>query len=95
MTPRETPQHHKDHAELAGLPAWLYPAGFWVTLVLLALGVLVPRLSFLGVISIGTVPVLATLWVAVTAWQRDRRLSLAALAALGGLALVFIVKQFV
>lgn len=85
----------KPDAEQAGLPAWLYPAGFWLTLALLTLGVLVPRLAFLGVICIGAVPVVATLWVAVSAWNRDRRLSLAALAALLGLALVFVVKQFV
>lgn len=90
-----TEQDRKDQAELAGLPAWLYPAGFWVTLVFLGVGVLVPRLAYLGVVCIGTVPVLAALWVAVTAWSRDRRLSLAALAALAGLVAVFFVKQFV
>ena len=35
------------------------------------------------------------LWVAVAAWKQDRRLSAAALAALAGLALVFVVKQFI
>ncbi|WP_291423848.1 hypothetical protein [Deinococcus sp.] len=88
------PEPHKQ-SELAGLPTWLYPAGFWITLVLLGVGVFWPHLSYLGVICIGTVPVLAALWVAVSAWSRDRRLSYAALAALGGLILVVIVKQFI
>lgn len=80
--------------ELAGLPAWLYPLGFWVGVGLLAVGVLFPRLAALAVGWVGLVPVLAAVWVAVTAWSRDRRLSLAALAALGGLAVVFVVKGF-
>lgn len=81
--------------QLAGLPSWLYPAGFWVAVALLALGVMRPDLAFLGVLCVGAVPVLAAVWVAVSAWNRDRRLSYAALAALGGLALVFVVKQFI
>lgn len=80
--------------ELAGLPAWLYPAGFWVAVVLLALGVLLPGYAFLGVVCVALVPVLAAVWVALGAWRRDRRLSVAALAALGGLAVVFVVKGF-
>ncbi|EYB67473.1 hypothetical protein DEIPH_ctg040orf0038 [Deinococcus phoenicis] len=88
-----TPQ--KDPSELAGLPAWLYPAGFWVAVVLLAVGVLFPDLAAVGVTWVGLVPVLAALWVAVTAWNRDRRLSLAALAALGGLVVVYVVKSFI
>ncbi len=39
------------------------------------------------------VPVLAAVWVAVAAWRRDRRLSVAALVALLGLAVVFFVKN--
>ncbi|MFC6666458.1 hypothetical protein ACFP9V_14685 [Deinococcus radiopugnans] len=44
---------------------------------------------------IGAVPVLAALWVAVAAWNRDRRLSVAALLALAGLVAVFLVKGLV
>ncbi|WP_034384871.1 hypothetical protein [Deinococcus sp. YIM 77859] len=83
----------KSDTELAGLPAWLYPLGFWVAVVLLALGVLFPKLAAGGVAWVGLVPVLAAVWVAVGAWKRDRRLSLAALAALGGLAVVYGVKS--
>ncbi len=81
--------------ELAGLPAWLYPLGFWVGVVLLALGVLFPGLAAVGVSWVALVPVLAALWVAAAAWSRDRRLSVAALVALGGLAVVYVVKGFV
>lgn len=85
----------KARSELAGLPAWLYPAGFWVGVALLAVGVLFPGLAAVGVTWVGLVPVLAALGVAVTAWNRDRRLSVAALAALGGLAVVYVVKSFI
>lgn len=81
--------------ELAGLPHWLYPAGFWVGVALLAVGVLVPALAAVGVVWIAAVPVLAAVWVAVAGWRADRRLSVAALLALGGLALVFVVKQLI
>lgn len=81
--------------ELAGLPAWLYPAGFWAAVALLAVGVLFPDLAVLGVACVGLVPVLAASWVAVSAWSRDRRLSVAALLALAGLALVVVVKGFI
>lgn len=89
MTPR------KGDTELAGLPAWLYPLGFWVGVVLLAVGVLFPRLAAVGVTWVALVPVLAAVWVAATAWKLDRRLSLAALAALAGLAAVFLVKGLI
>ncbi len=56
--------------ELAGLPAWLYPAGFWVAVLLLAAGVLFPDLAVWGVAWVGLVPVLAALWVLVTGWQK-------------------------
>lgn len=91
MTP-ERPDRHNH--ELAGLPGWLYPAGFWVGVVLLALGVLLPRFALIGVAWVGLVPVLAAVWVATGAWSRDRRLSLAALTALAGLAAVFVIKSF-
>lgn len=85
----------QDRSELAGLPGWLYPAGFWVAVAGLALGLFFPRVAVWGVAWVGAVPVLAALWVAVAAWRTDRRLSAAALAALAGLALVFVVKQFI
>nr|WP_246580852.1 hypothetical protein [Deinococcus aestuarii] len=94
MGERVTPSETKPDTELAGLPAWLYPAGFWVAVVLLALGVLLPGYAFLGVVAVALVPVLAAVWVALGAWKRDRRLSIAALAALAGLAVVFVVKGF-
>ncbi|PTA68113.1 hypothetical protein [Deinococcus arcticus] len=78
--------------ELAGLPAWLYPAGFWVGVVLLAVGVLAPDLAWVGVVWVAGVPVLAALWVALAGWRQDRRLSVAALLALAGLGLVFVVR---
>lgn len=81
--------------ELAGLPAWLYPAGFWVAVALLALGVLFPGLAAAAVSWVALVPVLAAVWVAFAAWHRDRRLSVAALAALGGLAVVYAVKGLI
>lgn len=81
--------------ELAGLPTWLYPAGFWVGVALLGVGVLWPDLAAWGVAWVGLVPVLAALWVAVAGWKIDRRLSLAALLALAGLVLVVIVKNFI
>ena len=81
--------------EVAGLPFWLYPAGFWVGVALLAVGVLFPDLAAVGVAWIGAVPVLAALWVAVAAWTKDRRLSVAALLALAGLVAVFFVKQWI
>ncbi len=82
-------------AEVAGLPAWLYPAGFWVGVAALAVGVLFPDLSAVGVAWIGAVPVLAAVWVAAAGWKQDRRLSVAALLALAGLVAVFFVKQFI
>jgi hypothetical protein len=90
MTPERKPD-----TELAGLPAWLYPAGFWVGVALLAVGVLWPGLAAVGVTWVALVPVLAALWVAVGAWQRDRRLSLGALAALAGLGIVFLVRGLI
>ena len=84
----------KPDTELAGLPDWLYPLGFWVAVGLLAVGVLFPRLAALAVGWVGLVPVLAAGWVAVAGWKRDRRLSLAALTALAGLVVVFVVKEF-
>ncbi|WP_221088168.1 hypothetical protein [Deinococcus aquaedulcis] len=80
--------------ELAGLPAWLYPAGFWVGVALLAVGVVVPDLAWVGVVWVAGVPVLAAVWVALAGWRHDRRLSVAALLALAGLGLVVVVRQW-
>ncbi|GGL04457.1 hypothetical protein [Deinococcus radiotolerans] len=85
----------KPDTELAGLPAWLYPLGFWVGVALLAVGVLLPDYAWVGVVWVAAVPVLAALWVAAAGWRTDRRLSGAALLALAGLALVFVVKGFI
>lgn len=85
----------KGTPETAGLPAWLYPAGFWVAVALLAVGVLFPGLAVWGVAWVGLVPVLAALWVAVTGWRTDKRLSLAALLALAGLGAVVLVRGWV
>ena len=79
-------------SETAGLPSWLFPAGFWVAVALLALALLLPGLSGWAVAWVMLVPVLAALWVAASAWKADRRLSLAALTALLGLAVVYVVK---
>ncbi|WP_425147245.1 hypothetical protein [Deinococcus sp.] len=78
--------------ETAGLPSWLFPAGFWIALCLLALTLLFPALAVWAVGWVMLVPVLAALWVAWSAWRPDRRLSLAALAALAGLGVVMLVK---
>ena len=88
--PERTPD-----TELAGLPSWLYPAGFWVAVALLAVGVFFPDLAVWGVAWVGLVPVLAAVWVLVTGWQKDRRLGMAAGLALAGLALVVIVRRWV
>ena len=55
----------------------------------------VPDYAFVGVACVALVPVLAAVWVAFGAWKLDRRLSLAALAALAGLGLVVVVKGFI
>ncbi len=82
-------------SEQAGLPAWLFPAGFWVAVVALALAVLFPRLALWAVGWVMLVPVLAALWVMVAAWKPDRRLSGAALVALIGLAVVFLARSWI
>ncbi|ULH16465.1 hypothetical protein MF271_07760 [Deinococcus sp. KNUC1210] len=79
-------------SETAGLPAWLFPAGFWVAVALLAVTLLFPALAQWAVAWVMVVPVLAALWVAVSAWRRDRRLSVAAVIAVAGLGVVFLVK---
>ncbi len=88
------PPNAAPEGEQAGLPAWLYPAGFWVALGLLLVSVLWPPLALIGVGWVMLVPVLAALYVMVAGWRRDRRLGVAALAALLGLVVVFFAKQF-
>ncbi|MHA0038946.1 hypothetical protein [Deinococcus sp. PESE-13] len=90
-----TPPERTPDSELAGLPAWLYPAGFWVAVVLLAVGVLFPDFALWGVAWVGLVPVLAAVWVLVTGWKKDRRLGMAAALALAGLGLVVVVRGWV
>ena len=95
MSAPQSPPPQKPDAELAGLPAWLYPLGFWVGVALLAGGVLLPAYAWVGVVWIASVPVLAAVWVALAGWRVDRRLSVAAVLALAGLALVVVVRQFI
>ena len=80
------------HTENSVLPTWVYPLGFWVALPVLALGVLVPDLAGWAVWWMLLVPTLAAVIVVVVNWTRDRRVSVAALLALLGLAVVFVVK---
>ena len=77
------------------LPKWLYPGAFAVVVALLALGLFVPPIQFIGVLALLLTPVVAALVVVVTHWRNDRPLALAALLALLGLALVFLLRQFV
>ena len=79
-------------SETAGLPSWLFPAGFWVAVALLAVTLLFPALALWAVAWVMVVPVLAAVWVAASAWRRDRRLSVAAVVAVAGLGVVFLVK---
>jgi hypothetical protein len=90
--PRNIPFTLSADSEQAGLPSWLFPAGFWAAVVALAVAVLFPQLALWAVGWVMLVPVLAAMWVAGAAWNRDRRLSVAALIALAGLAVVFVVK---
>lgn len=77
------------------LPPWLYPAAFWVVVALLALGLVWPAALNLGVLALLASPVVAALIVVFTHWRRDRRLAVAALLALTGLALIFVLRQFI
>ena len=77
------------------LPAWLFPAAFWVTLALLALGLIVPEASAAGVLALLVTPVVAALVVIVTHARRDRRLAVAAALALAGLVVVVILRGLV
>ena len=90
-----TPPERRPDTELAGLPSWLYPAGFWVAVALLTAGVLFPGFAVWGVAWLGLVPVLAAVWVLVAGWKKDRRLGWAAALALGGLGLVVVVRGLV
>lgn len=85
----------KDHAEIRVLPAWLYPAAFWVSVPVLLLSLIVPGAEGLGVWFMMAVPALAALVVVVTNWGRDRRVSLGALIALIGLGLVVVVRHLI
>lgn len=89
---KPNPTHHD---ETRILPPWLYPALFWLALPVLALSLFVPGLSNLGLWYMMTVPALAALFVAVTQWREDRRVSIAAIIALVGLGLVVLVKGWI
>ena len=77
------------------LPPWLYPGATWAVMALLALGLFVPTALNLGVLVLLLSPVAAALSVVWLHWTRDRRLAVAALLALAGLALVLLLRQFV
>lgn len=75
-------------SEGAGLPNWLFGGGYFVALAALAVGLVWPQLDRYAVFWMMLVPVLGALYVAAANWKSDRRLSVAALLALAGLALV-------
>ncbi|WP_245588545.1 hypothetical protein [Deinococcus pimensis] len=77
------------------LPPRLYPGAFWVVVALLAVGVFVPVVLDVGVLALLLTPVVAAVVVVWTHWREDRALAVAALLALVGLALVFVLRQFV
>lgn len=76
------------------LPPRLYPVAFWIVGTLLALGVFVPALESVGVLALLLTPVVAAVTVVFVHWRADRRLAVAALLALVGLALVYVVRGF-
>ncbi|GHG05615.1 hypothetical protein GCM10017783_17700 [Deinococcus piscis] len=59
-------------------------------MVLMAAALIWPPLSPYAVGWTASLPVLAALWVAATAWQTDRQISRAALLAVLGLGAVFL-----
>ncbi len=77
------------------LPPWLYPGATWAVTLLLALGLFFPVALNLGILALLLSPVAAALSVVVLHWRGDRRLAVAALLALGGLALVLLLRRFV
>ncbi|ACO47174.1 hypothetical protein DEDE109153_06155 [Deinococcus deserti] len=84
-----------EHHETRVLPAWLYPAAFWLALPVLLLSLLLPDGADLGVWFMMAVPAVAALVVVVTNWGRDRNVSLGALIALIGLGLVVLVRALI
>ncbi|MFC4426537.1 hypothetical protein [Deinococcus navajonensis] len=85
----------REHAEVRVLPAWLYPAAFWLSLPVLLLSLLLPGGAVLGVWFMMAVPAVAALVVVLTNWSRDRRVSVGALVALIGLGLVVVVRNLI
>ena len=90
--PRVTGTEDQERSQAHVLPDSLYPGAFWVALPVLALSLLVPAWAGLGLWFMMLLPALAALVVIVRNWRRDRRVSLAALTALLGLGLVYVVK---
>ncbi|GGK37846.1 hypothetical protein GCM10008955_34700 [Deinococcus malanensis] len=84
-----------EHHETRVLPAWLYPAAFWLALPVLLLSLLLPGGAEIGVWFMMAVPAVAALVVVVTNWSRDRSVSLGALIALIGLGLVVAVRALI
>lgn len=85
----------KPTPETAGLPGWLFPLGFGVGLALLIVGVIWPDFAHWAVYWLMLVPVIAAIFVAVSNWRTDRRLSVAALLALLGVGLVLVGRELV
>ena len=86
---------NQKQSETAGLPTWLFPLGFGVGLLALIVGVIWPNFGRWAVYWLMLVPVLAALFVALSNWRGDRRLSVAALIALGGVGLVLLAREWV
>ena len=82
-------------SEAAGLPGWLFPLGFGLGLAALIVGVIWPAFGRWAVYWLMLVPVTAALFVAARSWRSDRRLSVAALIALGGVGLVLLARGWV
>ncbi|PYE54981.1 hypothetical protein [Deinococcus yavapaiensis] len=88
------PQHKTNSVAKPVLPPRLYPTAFWIVVTLLALGLFVPALEQIGVLALLLTPVVAAVTVVLVHWRDDRRLAVAALLALVGLALVYLVRGY-
>lgn len=84
-----------EHHETRVLPAWLYPAAFWLAFPVLLISLLLPGGEDIGVWFMMAVPALAALVVVLTNWHTDRKVSLGALIALIGLGLVVAVRALI
>ena len=87
-------EHEAGTAKKPVLPPRLYPVAFWIVVTLLGLGLLVPGAEQFGVLALLLTPVIAALTVVFVHWREDRQLAVAALLALVGLALVYVVRGY-